>query len=401
MTTRGSAGHVGPLAPFGHALRDAGHEVIVAAQHQNRAHVERTGLAYSPVADPPDDEWMPLLGGYAQLDMEASNALMIGEFFARIDARAALPGLRTLVEDWQPDAIVRDSWEFASTIVAELYEIPLARVGLGLAAVEELSIGLAAPAVDAIRADVGLPPGQAADRMGGTPYFTTVPEALEIDPTRSPGRTTRLRHGVLDAEGGLPDWWPGNHDPLVYLSFGTIAAAAHLPYFPLLYRAAIAALAPLGVRLLVTIGNHQDPGLLGPQPPNVHVERWVAQDAVAAHATVFVGHGGYGSTLGALAYGVPLVVVPLFSIDQWANAEAVARAGAGIALDAGRHSRRVFELPSAHTLDQLRAAVSDVLADAAYGRAARQIADAMRILPPVGAAVGELTASGSAKRSSQ
>jgi UDP:flavonoid glycosyltransferase YjiC (YdhE family) len=49
---------------------------------------------------------------------------------------------------------------------------------------------------------------------------------------------------------------------------------------------------------------------------------------------VIVCRGGYGSTLGALRHGVPLVVMPLFSADQWVNAAAVARAGAGIALDA-------------------------------------------------------------------
>jgi UDP:flavonoid glycosyltransferase YjiC (YdhE family) len=54
MTTRGSAGHVLPLAPFGHACLRAGHEVLVAAQHQHQANVERAGLAFSPVADPPE-----------------------------------------------------------------------------------------------------------------------------------------------------------------------------------------------------------------------------------------------------------------------------------------------------------------------------------------------------------
>ena len=48
----------------------------------------------------------------------------------------------------------------------------------------------------------------------------------------------------------LPDWWPGNDDPLVYVTFGSVTAGEHLPYFPALYRAAIDALAPLPVRVL-------------------------------------------------------------------------------------------------------------------------------------------------------
>jgi UDP:flavonoid glycosyltransferase YjiC (YdhE family) len=52
LTTRGSAGHVLPRAPFGQACVRAGHEVRVVAQHQNRLNVERTGLAVSLFGDP-------------------------------------------------------------------------------------------------------------------------------------------------------------------------------------------------------------------------------------------------------------------------------------------------------------------------------------------------------------
>ena len=218
------------------------------------------------------------------------------------------------------------------------------RVALGLAAVEELSIGLAAAAVDAARADLGLPADPGGDRLRDTPFFTMIPEALE-DPAVPARRTHRFRHAVSADAPPLPDWWPGNDDPLVYVTFGSVTAGAHLPYYPALYRAAIDALAPLPVRVLLTIGDRRDPGELGPLPANVHVEEWVAQDAVVPHAAAIVGHGGHGTTLGALAHGVPLVVVPLFSIDQWANAAAVARAGAGVALDADRATRRVLALP--------------------------------------------------------
>ena len=102
LTTRGSAGHVLPLAPFGHACRRAGHDVLVAAQRQNTATAERSGLAFAPFDDPPADEWMPLMAQLAKLDLETANDLMVGEFFARIDTAAALPGLRAIIEDWRP-----------------------------------------------------------------------------------------------------------------------------------------------------------------------------------------------------------------------------------------------------------------------------------------------------------
>ena len=390
MTTRGSAGHVLPLAPFGHAALRRGHEVLVAAQRQHQGNVERAGLPVSPVEDPPAEEWMPMMEEFSQLRVDAANARMIGDFFATIDTRAALPGLRAIVDGWRPDVIVRESWEFASTLVAEAYGIPLARVGLGLASVEELSIGLAAAAVDAARAGMGLPADPAGDRLRDSPYLTMVPEALEDPAAPTPRRIHRFGPGSRGAAPPLADWWPGNDDPLVYVTFGSVTAGAHLPYFPALYRAAIDALAPLPVRLLVTTGDARDHGELGPLPDNVHIERWVPQEAIATQAAAIVAHGGYGSTLGALAQGVPLVVLPLFSTDQWVNAAAVDRAGAGVALDAERDTRPVLGLPGASVLAELPRAVRRVLEDDGYRRRARGIAAAIEALPPVDAAVDAL-----------
>ena len=72
--------------------------------------------------------------------------------------------------------------------------------------------------------------------------------------------------------------WPNPQDPLVYLTFGSVAAA--LPFFPDLYRAALRALAALPVRVLLTLGEAADPALLAPLPGNAHVERWRAQEEV-------------------------------------------------------------------------------------------------------------------------
>jgi UDP:flavonoid glycosyltransferase YjiC (YdhE family) len=82
-----------------------------------------------------------------------------------------------------------------------------------------------------------------------------------------------------------------------------------------------------------------------------------------------MSHGGSGSTLMALAAGVPHVFVPLF-VDGPANARRVAELGAGIV--AG---------------DDLRAAVETVLEDSAYARAASAVADEIATLPPIDASV--------------
>src|SRR5262245_12050125 len=93
FTTRGSSGHVGPLAPFAHACLRAGHDVLVSAQRQFGGNVERLGLPLAPVDEPSRDEWMPLMGEFGEMDMDSAHRAMIGEFFAGLDVRAELPAL--------------------------------------------------------------------------------------------------------------------------------------------------------------------------------------------------------------------------------------------------------------------------------------------------------------------
>jgi UDP:flavonoid glycosyltransferase YjiC (YdhE family) len=104
---------------------------------------------------------------------------------------------------------------------------------------------------------------------------------------------------------------------------------------------------------------------------------------VARRADVIVCHGGFGSTLGSLAHGAPLVILPLFSRDQWANGEAVARAGAGMTVADDPTARNVLDLPSTETLGRLAGAVTSVLSGPSYRREAGHIAAAMRALPSV------------------
>ncbi len=116
--------------------------------------------------------------------------------------------------------------------------------------------------------------------------------------------------------------------------------------------------------MLLTTGHELD---LGAAPSNVRVERWVDQADVLGEAAVVVGHGGSGTTLGALAAGVPQVVAPLFA-DQPYNAARVAVVGAGVV----------------SSLDGLRRSIERVVGDPRFRDArARRVADEMRGQRPI------------------
>ncbi len=77
-----------------------------------------------------------------------------------------------------------------------------------------------------------------------------------------------------------------------------------------LARAALTALAAHPLRVVVTIGNGYQPAQLHPVPPNARVEPYVPHSAVLEHGRLLLSHGGHGSVMKALWYGVPLVLVP-------------------------------------------------------------------------------------------
>ena len=369
LTSTPGAGHVGPLVPFAHALRRAGHEVLIAAPVSAQPSVERAGLAYLSFGDPLASDLEPVWERARAAEPDAANAIVVGELFGRVRARAALPGVELAIDAWRPHVVLRETSEFAGAVAAEARGIPHARVGVGLALSEDYTVRTAAPAVDELRAQAGLEPDPEGRRLAEAPYLTLVPPSFDSPEVPAPARTLRF-HDAAPRPHALPGT---GATPLVYVSFG--AVAPQMGYFPALYRAVAEALADLPVRVLVTAGG-ADPAELGPLPANVRAERWVSQSEVLGEAAVVVGHGGFGTTLGTLLAGVPQVVVPLFA-DQPVYAQRVAGVGAGLTADAADPAG-------------IRAAVARLLDESSFRGVAHRMAREALTLPPIESAASVL-----------
>ena len=370
MSSTAGAGHVGPLIPFAEASVRAGHEVRIAVPDKALSMVERAGLAGLPVGYPSDEEQGPIWERVEQASPIEKEQIVIHEVFGRLYTRAALPGMLTAVETWRPDLIIGESGELSSSLAAELHGVPQARVAVTLG-LEDQFHALLRGALDDLREELGLPPDSALEGLGRLPELSFAP------PSFYPGGPSTLRFRTPEQPTPpLPDWWPGDPRPLAYVTFGT--AIPQMDFFPDLFRAAADALENLPARVLFTVGVHRTPAELGPVPANVHVEQWVDQEAVLPHAAVVGSHGGSGTTLGTLAHGIPLAVLPLFA-DQPQNADRVDALGAGIALHGG---------PAA--APRLGTALSTLLDEPSYRAAAGELAAEIKALPPVDEAVGVL-----------
>src|SRR4051812_23239628 len=362
ITSNRGAGHIEPLVPFAHALRRAGDDVLVAAPKGARDLVERAGLPYFALADPPDDEIAAAMADFPRLTNAEQGVIMLRDVFAGICVRSSLPGVLRAIDRFRPDMILREPTEFAGLLAAERRGIPHGRIGIWAMENNTWSLPVVAPALDAHRARLGMPADPRGDRILNSPVLTLFPEALE-DPS-DPGYALRFR------EIAPP---PQPCEPL-YVTFGSVMPA--LPIFPDVFRATVDALKEIGVPALFTVGVEVDLDALGPVPEHVRIERWVPQAAIMPNVRAMVGHGGSGTTRLALAAGVPSVIFPAFA-DQPRNANRVAELGAGIALD---------------SLDGLASALRRVLTEPSYRAAAERVAADIAALPPVDSAPEALRA---------
>jgi UDP:flavonoid glycosyltransferase YjiC (YdhE family) len=347
------AGHFGPLAPFVGSLLRLGHQVMVAAPGELAPAVAATGAEFWPVDDPSEELMGPAFAAMQGMSHDEANQWMAGEIFGRLRTAAAIPRLVEAVSAWRPEVMVRESAAFGAAVVGDLCGIPHVRVGIGLGRTEELLVRSATPAVDAIRRSQGLGPDADGRRLRDAPFLTLFPARLEDPLVPSPARTHRFRDPRWRR---VADLRPGAD--LVYVTFGSVAG--QLPGVSAVFAEAVRAVADLDVEVLLTVGRGTDPASFGPLPAHVRAERWVDQVDVLRNARAVVCHGGGGTVVGALAAGVPLVVVPLFAEDQHINAHRLAAVGAG-----------VLAAPSD---EAIRSALRTVLADDGYRRAARELA---------------------------
>ncbi len=311
---------------------------------------------------------------------EEANELVVRDVFARIDAQAALPSLLETLERWRPSVVIRESAELASLAGAERAGVPHVHVCIGMHEVASRFAELICDPLDDLGRLAGLSSGELMAALAAEPIFSLVPEVLDhVIGQAVPGADVFLRfhEPTVSADNFLLPDWGGREGPLIYVTFGSVTGS--LPPFAGVFREALDALAELEARVLMTVGRKVDPAALGPLPSNAHVQQWCPQAAVLAHAAAMIGHGGFGTTMGALAAGVPQVVAPIFTFDQVVNGEHVASVGAGLTVEVGpgaveraaTHIPRLLEVPD-------------------YATAARQIAIAMRQLPPPAEAVSHL-----------
>lgn len=302
---------------------------------------------------------VPTLRAYVEEDLrllqQVRPAVVVGDFRLSLSVSARKLGIPYV-------ALSNAYW---SPYVAQHYTVPSlpmsARLPLPLAnalfqAVRPLAFALHARPLNRVRRRYGLP------ALGGDlrRIYTDGDRTLYADvPELFPATTMPDSHGYLgplpwSPPVAPPAWWAQlpTARPLVYLTLGSSGQAELLS--PIL-----SALADLPVTVLAaTAGQPAPPSV----PANAYVAPYLPGTAAARRARLVICNGGSPTSQQALAAGVPVLGIAA-NLDQFLNMDGLVRAGVGRLLRADRCAP-----------PDLRQAVMAMLADAALGRQAGQLA---------------------------
>lgn len=375
-------GHFNPMLPLAHALTRAGHEVAFATAEDFCPRVVAAGFPAFPAGIGLARQMAEARDRYPEQDA-LKGASRFESFVPRMLAGVAAPAraedLVPLVERWKPDVLVHDETEFAGPLAAAVAGIPHA----------DHSVGILRPLAMARLAGETLAPlharwdvnAAALGPYGGMftyLYLDVAPPTLQSAEIAKiavahPVRNAEVRAGALGPsgsaegmEGGeLPGWFGAMPEaPLVYVSLGTVFNAKAGGVFA----AILEGLADEACNVILTVGHENDPADFGPQPDHIHIERFIPQSLLLPHCDAVINQGGT-AVLSTLAYGLPLLLLPL-GANQFHNAAACAAAGVGLQL-----------LPGDVTAEAVRRDVRALLDEPSLAAQARLVQAELEAMP--------------------
>ena len=353
------------MLPLARALAEAGHDVAFASGEPVAGEAEAEGFTafrIGPAMDSVEPHARRVRDRAASLPPSQIRRFVFTELFVRVELEPRANDLVKVIEGWAPHVVVHDVAEFAAPLVATRAGIPYVEHSYGPAIHSDV-IRAAGEATASFWSSHGLAPHP----LGGFYrylYLDVCPPSLQVAEA-VPGAVQAIRTVETRVPATQLTWLDALHDrPIVYITLGTVYNK-NLDVF----RALLDGLRGEALNIVVTVGKQNDPAVLGRQPSNIHVRQYVPQEQLLPHCAAVVTHGGAGSTLGALAFGLPLLLVPQ-GADQFYNAERVVAAGAAVQL-----------LPDRLTADSAREAVRTLLHDTTFQRAAHRIKSELDAMP--------------------
>ncbi len=322
-------GHVNTMLPLAREARRAGHEVAIATGAELVPEIERRGFDTWLVGPSRAESDASLHATYPDLEAfspEERMQVQLSGVFVEPAAKRAVE-LVPRAQEWEPNIVVHEVSELAGALAAARTGARHVVHGLGLMPPAQMWKVLYGSRFARMCWEWQLP--ELVEGVRYATYLDICPPSLrtgseppwpQIQPLRPAAGEPAVGERLPDAIADLP------YPQTIHLTLGTIFHEA-----PGVLETAITGLRELPLNLVVTSGPDTNSGRFGPQPPHVLIEPYIPHSLLLPQCCLIVSHGGAGIMLGALAHGLPQLILPQ-GADQFMNAVACRSAGAALAL---------------------------------------------------------------------
>jgi MGT family glycosyltransferase len=322
MATWDCGGNVPPFVGLGSELVQRGHQVECLGSESLRAVFNNVGVHLVSVRGQAAFDPLARLSGAASADA------MFGVFFGP----DYIASIRQACLERRPDVLVIDYCLAGPLAVAETLRIPTVVLvhtlpGRILPNWDRNFLGLANDA----RRSVGAQAVRSTAELWSRSQAVIVTTIGSLDGFCEQSRDVALNYigpvfEPVDASSGDLGAYIAEDKPTVLVSFSTTFMDQEAALTQ-----TILALGGLQVHGLVTTGPSVDPWTL-PTAGNVIKERYLPHAHLLPHVSAAVVHAGHGSVTKALAFGVPLLCMPL-GRDQMYISDRIVALGAGLRLE--------------------------------------------------------------------
>ncbi|MFF3857274.1 glycosyltransferase [Micromonospora sp. NPDC002575] len=306
--TQPAPGHFLLMTGLLRALQARGHQVTVLSSPAFGSFVESRGFAFRGVGRP----WLAAQRAPLPFTVgESPTAQSTDYSFAETAIRDSFGAATAVLDDLSPDLLLREPTEFGVTFAAERAGIPLTTIGIGFLRTGDRLMADGGSRLLRLRAEAGLPAAPAdLDALSRRRYVQTTPPSFE----QVPQALTMMRAVDRDVAHAP-------REPRLLVTLGTLVNRKEL------LTRVLAELARIPVDCVLAAGDRAAE-IAEHAPAHVEVQPFADLGRLAAGCTALVCHGGFGSILHALVYGLPVIVIPYNADQEW-NAQRIRAIGAG------------------------------------------------------------------------
>jgi L-noviosyl transferase len=343
-------GHLFPMLPTLWALRNAGHDVLVAMPDRFAQLAVAAGLPATSISE---DFYLGDLGRKKASQGATTNDLIdhVTDYYVPA-TKLTVQRTVELAETWRPDLIMCTDWEYAAPIAAALLGVPTVLHGWGLSSHPDLKDPIA-EALKPIHQDWGI--------VGGAPeHWRTIdncPPSLQW--TAPADHAIASRYVGYNGSGAMEPWlFQEPEAPRVLVTLGNVPIKGDHAH---VLRRTVQALMPFDVEVVIAAGDNLSIDQLGDVPRRTRLIKGLPLSHVVPTCSAVIHHGGAGSVMAATIAGVPQLGLPQMCV-QYQHADRIAEVGAGLVLH-----------PEHATVEAITASVHALLEDACLRATVRRL----------------------------